>query len=440
MKLSMPSATALVQAALIVGVFVMFLLNVMGVLNFHVFFGSDVSFRANLLKNFLLNPSIPSQFLGFDFFAFLFAGIFLSATLPTATPIKASGFTLIASIPAVYVAYAYPVMKQIVPLEYTLLTILILFLVKVLTSYFVETNEKEKIISVFGRYVPAEVANAIGRHPEAFSLEGEARELTILFCDIKEFSTMSEHMEPRQLARMLNTYFTEMTRILHRHGATIDKYIGDAIMTFWNAPVRQENHPRRALRAALAMQAAMGPLRESFAASGWPEIEIGIGINTGITNVGNMGSQYRIAYTVVGDAVNLAARLEGLTRIYGTQIVVSESTMVANTDILFRELDHVRVRGKDASSRIFEPVCPRDKATDATLDSISKHAAALAAYYQGDWQNAQHLFDEIRANSDAPRYYELLSRRARNYAENAPVDWEGISNFSAEYTISTEAR
>ena len=364
---------------------------------------------------------------------FLAVGALLAVLLPSLPPIAASLLTLSAMAPPFYIAWAYPVPPPLVPLEYTLLAILILFSVNVLSSYFVETHEKQKLVDAFGHYVPPALVAELSRQPEAFSMASEARDLSVMFCDIKSFSRISEELEPRELAEMINVYLTAMTDVLHGYGATIDKYIGDAIMAFWGAPVAQDDHATRAVNCALAMQLRMKSLREEFSQRGWPALEIGIGINSGVMNVGNMGSRYRIAYTVLGDAVNLAARLEGLTRAYRVAILVSAATKSATPDTRFREIDHVRVKGRGMAGRVFEPLT----ATTSESPHLQDEALALAAYDSGDWKTAVGRFQNLLEIDSSVFWYEvMLSRMAR---DTLPSDWDGIITFGGELNYSMDA-
>ncbi len=422
------------HALLILAVFLLFLLNAVGILELPLGLERRFQIRPDLLADFVDRGFTGSQ-LGADFASFFCVGILLSLLLPSLDPIKASIVTFLSMAPPFYVEYTSPGIARLIPMEYTLLTILVLFSVNVLIKYFVETREKQKLIAIFGQYVPPEVVNDISNSPESYSLDGEARELTVLFCDIREFSAIAERLDPRQLAQMLNLYFTLMTDILHRHGATIDKYIGDAIMVFWGAPMTQEDHAARAVGAGLAMLDALEGLNATFTKRDWPAIDIGIGINTGIMNVGNMGSRYRIAYTVVGDAVNLAARLEGLTRVYDTKLIVSEATKIANPQYIFRELDHVRVKGKGLATRIHEPMCLSDNLDPAQETWLSDHNAALEAYYRGDWVGAEQLFATLNGAHPDSRYYVVMRNRILSLSARNDPNFDGITSFNAEMSV-----
>lgn len=424
-----------IHAALILGVFLVFLMNALGVLELPLALGHGIRLRPELLSGVFTGAGPPPVLFEPGFATFLSVGVLLSILLPMLDPIKASLATFVLMLPPLYVEYATPGVNHLVPMEYTLLTILVLFAVNVLIKYFVETHERQKLIAMFGQYVPPDVVNQISQRPEIYSLEGEARELTVLFCDIREFSTISEQLDPRQLAQLLNLYFTQMTHILHGHGATIDKYIGDAIMAFWGAPLTQEDHAQRALNAGAAMLEALDGLNAAFSSRKWPPIDIGIGINTGVMNVGNMGSRYRIAYTVVGDAVNLGARLEGLTRIYDTKLIVSEATKAANPEYAFRELDHVRVKGKGLPTRIFEPICPAAALGSEQRQWLADHAEGLRAYYAGDWALAENLFARLDGEHPGSRYYVVMRNRILGLSARTDQAFDGITSFNAEMSV-----
>ena len=418
---------------LVLAVFLVFLFNAAGMMELRLVLGSGIVFRGDQLAQIISSGHLPAVVKSPDFLAYVCIGLILSVFLPALSPIRASVLTFVCMLVPFWLAYFYPGPREVVPLEYTLLTILMLFVVNVLASYFAETHTRQRLMEVFGHYVPPEVVNVIARNPEAFSLEGEARELTIFFSDIKNFSTISEHLDPRQLARMLNTYFTAMTDILHRHGATIDKYIGDAIMAFWGAPVSHPDHARRSIAAALDMQREMEKLRPRFQALGWPPLEVGVGINTGTVNVGNMGSKYRVAYTVVGDAVNLSSRVEHLSRTYHAKVLVTESTMKMAADFVFKEVDHVRVKGKGQAARIYEPLCAQAELTPELRQHLGHHDLALAAYYRRDWAEAESLFSKLRDSEFNAGYCKLMLGRIQTFrSSEPPPDWSGVTAFGAE--------
>jgi adenylate cyclase len=230
-----------------------------------------------------------------------------------------------------------------------------MFTLFTMIAYRILTEEKEKkvIQGMFSNYVSKSIVDELIKHPEKLELGGEDKNITVLFSDIRGFTTLSEKLTPQELVAHLNEYLSAMTDIIFKYEGTLDKYVGDEIMAFWNAPLEQENHPELACLAALEMMRKLHDLNEN-----WPEdrnLNIGIGMNTGLMTVGNMGSQSRMDYTLMGDNVNLGARLEGTNKIYGTNIITSELTYVEIKDqFICRELDNIRVKGKEKPVKIFE--------------------------------------------------------------------------------------
>ena len=425
MKFKLPQNSLFVRSALLWIIFLIFVLSALGVVHFSLFEAIGLKVHTNLLSSIVLQQKLPPALQQVDFLVFLICGAGLCLLLPRSSPLVASALTFAASMATFYVAYKNAALSGVVPLEFTLVAILVLFSTNVLFGYFVETHEKQKIIDMFGQFVPPAVVNQIAAAPEQLNLDGEARELSVMFCDIKDFSSISEKLEPPELAKLLNVYFTEMTDILRAHGATIDKYIGDAIMAFWGAPIQRAEHAVDALAAGRAMLTALPKLRATFEQNGWPHLDIGIGINTGTMSVGNMGSRYRLAYTVIGDAVNLAARYEALTRLYHTQLIVGEATRIANPSIIFRELDHVRVKGKGAATRIYEPLFDTTSFNTALLPD---HQRALNAYYAADWDNADSAFAALEEHSASSDYYALMRERIDENRHKPAFD--GITSFT----------
>jgi adenylate cyclase len=216
-----------------------------------------------------------------------------------------------------------------------------------------EGKEKKAIQGMFSKYVSKSVVDELLKNPEKLELGGEDKNITVLFSDIRGFTTLSEKLKPQDLVAHLNEYLSAMTDIIFKYDGTLDKYVGDEIMAFWNAPVEQQNHAELACLAALEM---MGRLRELN--TSWPEekrLNIGIGLNTGIMTVGNMGSQSRMNYTLMGDNVNLGARLEGTNKFYGTNIIISEFTYeTVKNSFVCRELDMTKVKGKAKPVKLYE--------------------------------------------------------------------------------------
>ncbi len=368
-----------------------------------------------------------------EFVVLVFIGILLSLLLPLLSPIKASLLTFVAMLPILFMGYTNTGQRALLPMEYSLLTVLMLFVVNVLISYFTETTRKQQLINAFGQYVPAELAKRISQDPEQFSLEGESRELSIMFCDVHNFSAISEQLEPKELAELLNTLFTPLTRILYKHHGIIDKYMGDAIMAFWGAPIPDPHHASNAVAAAFEMQEAVKELMPAFHARGWPTIAVGIGINTGVVSVGNMGSEYRVAYTVIGDTVNLAARLQELTRIYSARIIVGESTRKACPIVTYRELGLVQVKGKNELARIYEPSSPEVDPQSTMVAKLHRHNQALRHYYDREWDAAAEIFRNLKdERPDDPLYDYYLTRIDEFREDPPPPEWQGEIRFTVK--------
>jgi len=218
-----------------------------------------------------------------------------------------------------------------------------------------------------------------------------------------------------------------MTKIIHENRGTIDKYMGDAIMAFWGAPLENPNHARHALRTAMEMQECLNAMRVEFKERGWSAIYVGVGLHTGMMSVGNMGSEFRMAYTVLGDAVNLGSRLEGLTKFYGVEIIVSETTRDAVPEIVYRELDIVQVKGRDKPIGIYEPIALEEEITDGELVEMEKSKKAVSAYLKQDWLNARLFFEELQKMSPERKLYSIYLERISNFMNHPPpVNWDGV--------------
>ncbi|MFN2310079.1 MAG: adenylate/guanylate cyclase domain-containing protein, partial [Gammaproteobacteria bacterium] len=222
-------------------------------------------------------------------------------------------------------------------------------------------------------------------------------------------------------------FFTPMTRVIFDRRGTIDKYVGDMIMAFWGAPVADPQHADHAIAAALDMLHALEDLRSEFAREGLPAIAIGIGVNSGVMNVGDMGSQYRRAYTVIGDAVNLASRLEGLTKFYGVDLVVGPRTRELAPDFAYRRLDCVRVKGKREAVEVFAPVGRLTELDAALRQELAAHEQALERFWARDWAQARALFEALHAaHPQTPLYALYLERIDQLPGHTLPADWDGV--------------
>ncbi len=282
----------------------------------------------------------------------------------------------------------------ILNIVYVPVSIIVTYLATMIYFYLSEKRSKKQIKGAFEKYVSKDVISHILEHPEKLKLGGERREITVFFSDIRGFTTISEKLGPEQLVHLLNEYLTEMTNIILRYNGVVDKYMGDAIMAFWNAPLNQPRHAEIACMASLDMERRLKELQKKWKADGVPHLEIGIGLNTGAAVVGNMGSYDRFDYTAMGDTVNLGSRLEGINKPYGTRMIISESTKkkVEKKKFLVRKLDMVRVKGKNEPIVIYELVSAKKDAADWYYDVVTRFEKGLELYFKQKWAAAKKEF------------------------------------------------
>jgi len=256
----------------------------------------------------------------------------------------------------------------------------------------IEEKEKRRVRTAFGQYLSPEVVRRLLVNPEL--VEPRKTEVTVMFSDIRGFTTISEKLDAQELAVFLSQYLSDMTQIIFERRGTLDKYIGDAVMAFWGAPFEEEDHAALACQTALEMMAKIHQMQKKWEAQGKPRLDIGIGLNTGIASVGNMGSALRYGYTALGDSVNLSSRLEGLNKDYGTHILVNETTYLAAKDsgFVFRELDLIRVKGKLQPVILYELVTFTDSLSADTQARLDRFSEARALYHQRLWLEAQSAF------------------------------------------------
>lgn len=323
--------------------------------------------------------------------------------------------------------YAWQTWRMVIPLASTLILLFLLYVLQSSYGYFVQTRRERRLAQLFGQYVPRELVAEMSRRPGSYGLGGDSREMTVLFSDIQDFTAISENLDPHQLTRLMQFILTPLTHAIHEQRGTVDKYIGDAIMAFWGAPLPDSDHARHAVAAALAMKARLAALKPDLLAHGWPPLRIRIGVNSGTMNVGNMGSEFRVAYTVLGDAVNLASRLESAARQYGATIVISETTRAAVPDIVCRELDRVRVKGRSQPVTLFEPLGPAETSLAAIHEESTRYGQALAAYRARDWAQATVLFQQLAACYPDQALYTLYVKRVAALSVDPPAtDWDGV--------------
>jgi len=319
------------------------------------------------------------------------------------------------------------------PLMPPLIFLLALYMFHLLYGFFIESRGKRHLSKMFSQYIPPELVEEMDERKDTATMESESRELTVMFADVRDFTSISEALQPKELSQLMNEYLTPMTRVIHTHRGTIDKYMGDAIMSFWGAPLHYPEHARYAVETALKMTETLKELNATFKAKGWPELRIGVGITTGVMSVGDMGSEFRRAYTVMGDAVNLSSRLEGLTKEYKVQILCSEMTKDAAPEFQYLELDRVRVKGKEKPVGIYEPLMHKDKVDKDLKALLLRHKQALAAYRNQDWDGAEKEFFSLQQSNPGMLVYSMYLDRIAYFRSHPPVaGWDGVFTFKTK--------
>jgi len=395
-----------------------------------------VEIHANLIAG-MLDGAVkhkPPYILGADVLLVLIAGGVMVFLLPMLSPFKATVVGVIVLLLLLSVNFSFwHVSNVVLPLATGMIAVILLYAMNMSWGYFVESRTKRQLTGLFGQYVPPELVEEMSRDPENYSMAGRKAELTVLFSDVRGFTTISEGLEPDELASLMNQYLGAMTLVVRKHRGTLDKYIGDAIMAFWGAPVDDPEHARNAVLTGLEMHEALHELNKDLAAKGWPELKIGVGVNTGPMTVGDMGSPVRQSYTVMGDSVNLGSRLEGITKQYGVGMIVGESTRdLVKKEFVFRELDRVRVKGKEDPVGIYEPVGEDGRVSREDLEEIKLWNQALRAYRSQDWDQAEVALMNLQRIK--PRYlYDLYVKRVEHLRKEPPGEsWDGVTTFETK--------
>ena len=319
--------------------------------------------------------------------------------------------------------------NQILPVLYFNLALICSAGLSILLQYVSESEEKKRIRKAFQYYLTPKVIDELLSHPEKLALGGEKRKMTILFSDIADFTSISEQLTPIELTTLMNEYLTAMTDIITESGGVVDKYIGDAIMAFWGAPLEDADQAFHACTSAHMMLEALEKLNTVWTSRGITPIHARIGIATGDVVVGNMGSLTRFNYTVMGDSVNLASRLESLNKVYGTRCIVSEGTVRESSALHVREIDVVRVKGKKDARKIFElyslPL------TEEKAKQFEHFTKAYQGYAAGNWQEAiTHFTEVLSLGNDGPS--SVLLERSVLYRTSPPANWDGVYTFESK--------
>ena len=418
---------------------------------FQIMFG--VEKQATLVENIIHRNFLnrPANAFLYEIFAILFLGILSALILPKLSPLRSTFFSAgLAFVYLLFAVFLFIFYKTWINAVFPILTTVFSYVTITSYRFLTEEKEKRKIRGAFQQYLSPEVVHEVIKDPSKLKLGGEEKNLSILFSDVRGFTTISEKLRPDELVKLLNEYFNAMTEVITKNNrGTLDKFIGDAIMAFWGAPVDLPDHSLRACLSALGMIRKLKELQAKWGREGKPLVEIGVGINTGTVIVGNMGSDNRFDYTVMGDAVNLASRLEGLNKAYGTKIIISEFTLnsIQNPStplfskegqggfedkIITRELDCVRVKGKDKPVRIFELIDEKASVT-GRYDIIEIFHEGLKCYKERQWvKGIEKISEALRINpDDLPS--KIYLERCTHFKANPPSDdWDGV------YTMKTK--
>lgn len=306
---------------------------------------------------------------------------------------------------------------------YPEITIFLVYFSEISYMYIDERKSKAQIKEAFSKYVASDVVEEILKDPAKLKLGGSREEITIFFSDIRGFTSFSEKLSPEKLVHILNEYLSAMTNIILEHKGLVDKYIGDAIMAFWGAPMKNKEHAKTACEASLDMIKKLNELKKKWQKQGFPEINIGIGLNTGNAVIGNIGSSERFDYTAIGDNINLGSRLESLTKYYGVPIIISEKTKEeAGKEFITRKLDFVKVKGKNEPIKIYELIGKTGEVSKEKLEKIEIYESSLELYHKKKWDNAIKGFERLGEDMAAKEMIE----RCRYFKKNPPKsEWEG---------------
>jgi adenylate cyclase len=395
-----------------------------------------VEVHANIVSGLLDQRllAVPDYAPGYEVLTVLVAGLVLAFGLSLLSAPRA--VLLGAGTAAVLVAldtWLYASHSLVLPLASALVMVALAFALNMSWGYFVESRTRRGLVRLFGTYVPPQLVNEMLQRPGRYSMRAESKEMTVLFCDMRDFTRLSEQMAPAELQAFLNTVFSRLTNVISAHRGTVDKYMGDCVMAFWGAPIDTPDHAALAVRAALDMADAVRDMNRIHRAGGRPEISVGIGINSGVMSVGDMGSTARRSYTVVGDAVNLASRLEGLSGHYGVEVVASGTTRDLTPGYTWQELDSVLVKGKAQAVAIFTPLTTEAAIAAQRTGQLQRWAQVLAAYRRQDWAVGRNLLAPLLAADAKKVLYQLYAQRLASMALR-PQDpgWDGATRFETK--------
>lgn len=395
---------------------------------------SGVEVHAQAIEQVLLGEFIerPDWMLGVELIVMVVCGIALIVAMAM-LPFLWSALLTVGMLggATVFADYAFAHYHLLVDPVTPSIAILLVYLTESLRRFISTEREKQRVRSAFAHYMSPALVERLAENPQALKLGGEMREMTVLFCDVRGFTTISEQFDAEGLTRFINRLLTPLTDEILLHTGTIDKYMGDAIMAFWNAPLDDEAHAEHGCRAALGMLKRLETLNVQLQKEGALTVGIGIGLNTGMICVGNMGSEQRFDYSALGDHVNLASRLEGQSKTYGVNIVIGENTRQKLSDFATLELDLIKVKGKTEAVRIHTVLGESEMAESEDFKKlVAAHAAMLIAYRAQQWAQAKEKLVKCRHLLGAlpiAGFYNLYEERIAEYENNPPpADWDGV--------------
>ena len=395
-----------------------------------------VEVHANLVSGFL-DQSImhkPDYVLAISVLTILLIGLPFAFLLPRMSAVISTIAVVVTiAILAGVNAFLWKSQHFVLNIAAPVAMLAILYLLNMAWGFFSEARSRRLMSGLFGTYVPKELVAEMSKNPEEYSMRGQSRSMTVLFSDVRDFTSISEGLSAEELVDMMNAYLTAMTEVIQDHRGTVDKYIGDAIMAFWGAPLVDADHATNGVATALKMQKAIRGLDTEFAKKAWPMLQVGVGLNCGEMNVGDMGSKFRKAYTVMGDAVNLGSRLEALTKEYGLGILVSENIVNAAPDFAYREIDLVAVKGRAEGVKMYEPLGRKDEIGDTTVQEVVRWEKALDAYRKQRWDDSEAILTQLQHASPQTKLYKLFLKRIQLYRENTPgPTWKGLWVFTTK--------
>ena len=411
-----------------------------------------VEVHANMISGMLDEriPTEPNYVVGIDFLFVVLIGILMAWASFKLRPAKLMLLTLTLTISLL--SFNYWILAAhhlLLPISAPLSCIFGIYLFQASYGYFIESRAKKQVTEMFSSYVPPDLVEVIARDPEVFNMKATEKNLTVLFVNIREFSSIAEKLSPHDLAEWINMYLSLVSEIISvQNKGTLDKYMGDSVMAFWGAPLPDDNHAEHAVSAAIQIKQSAEQLNFKFRQRGWPTMALSIGINTGLMHVGDMGSNIRRAYTVMGDAVNIAAQIQTLTRQYGIDILMASQTAAELKIFEFRAIDCVKFPGRRHVIELFEPIAKKTELTPEAISDLNSWKESLQFYRSEEWESALHKLNELNSANPTSFLYALYKRRVEAFILNPniievdksfKVPTRNVQNFlKADFPTKTE--